>query len=79
MNVPGRIHHLFGGLPEKISDEYRGMLTGLLDKVIFIDSSRAAGAGGTCGVVYIADFCPTMYGEVVVAAWTLKRNITHYC
>lgn len=53
------------------------MFTGLLDKVILVNSATTVNASGTSGVVNIADFCPAVYGEIVVAAWALKRNVTH--
>lgn len=55
------------------------MFTGLLDKVIFIDSTPAVSTCGAGNIGHIADFCPTVYGEIVVAAWAFKWNIAHYC
>lgn len=73
---PKSLHHLSEVISGNISDKYRSKLTGLLDQVILADSDPAVRAGGTGGVVNIADFCPTVYGKIVVASWALKRNVT---
>ncbi len=52
------------------------MFTGLLDKVILVNSATTVNARGAGGVIHIADFCPAVYGEIVVADWALKRNVT---
>ncbi|EKS6645441.1 hypothetical protein QCD58_004309 [Enterobacter hormaechei] len=53
------------------------MVTGLLDNILFIDDSAAIDADDPGGIASIADFCPAVYGEIVVAAWALKWNVTH--
>ncbi|MNG54597.1 hypothetical protein D3C79_126450 [compost metagenome] len=50
------------------------MFTGLPNKFIFIDSVPAV---STSGAGNIADFRPTVYGEILVAVRALKRNVTH--
>ncbi len=61
---------------EDISDEYRGMFTGLLDDDILMDSATAVSTSGACNIIHIADFRPGVYGELVITAWTLKWNVT---
>jgi hypothetical protein len=63
---------------EEISDEYRGMFTGLLDDVILMDSATTVSTSGAGNIVHIADFCSGVYGEIVITAWALKWNIAHY-
>ena len=53
------------------------MFTGLPDKFIFIDSVPAVSTSGAGNIVHIADFRPTVYGEILVAVRALKRNVTH--
>ena len=64
---------------EEISDEYCGMFAGLLDKVIFVDSASAVSASAASSIVHLADFCSDVYGEIMIAAWALKKNVAHYC
>ncbi|KFD24820.1 hypothetical protein GYRE_00794 [Yokenella regensburgei ATCC 49455] len=64
---------------KEITDEYRGMFTCLLDKVIFIDSVPAVSTSGAGNIVHIADFCSGVYGEIVITAWAFKWNVAHYC
>ncbi|HCC3327760.1 TPA: hypothetical protein M4731_000932 [Salmonella enterica] len=75
---PENPHHLSEGLPEQAFNKYRSMLTGLLNNIFVVDSAPAVRAGGTGGVVNITDFRPAVHGEIVVAAWALKRNVTHH-
>ena len=64
---------------EEISDEYRGMFTGLLDDVILMDSAPAVSASGAGNIVHIVDFCSGVYGEIVITARAFKWNVAHYC
>jgi hypothetical protein len=73
-----KLHHLSEVLSENISDECRGMLAGWLDKVILVNSATTVSASGSGGFVHIADFCPAVYGEIVVAARALKQNGVHH-
>ena len=63
---------------EEISDEYRGMFTGLLDKVILVDSTPAVSTSGVVNIVHITDFCSGVYGEIVITARAFKLNVAHY-
>lgn len=40
-----------------------------------MDSTPAVRAVDAGGFVHIADFCLAVYGEIVVAARALKRNV----
>ena len=75
---PKALHHLSEVISENISDKNRSMVTGLLNDILFVDNSAAMDASDSGSIINIADFGPTVYGEIVVAAWALKRNVTHH-
>lgn len=70
------LHHLSEVISEKSSDKNRSMVTGLLNDILFVDNSAAMDTSDSASIINIADFRPTVYGEIVVADWALKRNVT---
>ncbi|MEH0874635.1 hypothetical protein QM999_07870 [Pectobacterium cacticida] len=64
-------------LPERVSDEFRCVVTGLFNNIVFVDSSVAVGASGSLDIICILDFDPATYNQVMSAARALEADFTH--
>lgn len=75
--IEEKLNRLFEVFPEHFSDEFLGMVSGLLNNVVFVNGSVAVGAGGSFDVVCVFDFDAAPYDQVMTAARAFKTNLAH--
>ncbi|WP_158784625.1 hypothetical protein [Pantoea sp. BAV 3049] len=64
--------------PEGIPDEFAGVVSGLTDNVVLVNSATTVVTGGAFDVVCVLDFDCAFYDKVLSAARAFKADfITH--
>ncbi|MER3384904.1 hypothetical protein ABRP89_16420 [Pectobacterium aroidearum] len=64
-------------LPERVSDEFRSVVTGLFNNIVFVDSPVAVGAGSSLDIICILDLDTTAYNQIMSTARAFKADFTH--
>ena len=75
--VEEKLNRLLEVFPEHFPDELLGMISGLLNNVVFVNGYVAASTGGTLNAVCICDFDSAAYDQVMTAARAFKADLTH--
>jgi hypothetical protein len=75
--IEEKLNRLFEVFPKHFSDELLGMVSGLLNHLVFVDGPVAVGAGGTLDIVCIFDFDSAAYDQIMTAARAFKVDLTH--
>lgn len=75
--IEEKLNRLLEVFPEHFPDELFGMVSGLLNNVVFVNDPVAAGAGGTLNAVCIIDFDSAAYDQVMTATRAFKADLTH--
>ncbi|MFJ5428988.1 hypothetical protein ACIPUP_07460 [Pectobacterium actinidiae] len=64
-------------LPERVSDEFRGVVTSLFNNIVFVDSPVTVGASGSLDIICILDFDTATYNQVISTARAFEADLTH--
>lgn len=72
-----KVDALLEMFPEHIPDQLLCMISSLLSDIVFVNGPPAVSTGGAFNIVYALDFNTAAYSQVMVAARTLKINLTH--
>jgi hypothetical protein len=75
--IEEKLNRLFEVFPKHFSDELLGMVSGLLNNVVFVNGPVAVGAGGALDIVCVFDFDAASYDQVMTAAGAFKTNLAH--
>lgn len=72
-----KIYMLLEVFPESIPDKLLGIVTGLLNDIVFMNFPSTVSTGSTFDIVYALDFDATAYSQIMSAARAFKTNLAH--
>ncbi|ENV4610216.1 TPA: hypothetical protein ACHJ3T_004920, partial [Escherichia coli] len=75
--IESKISALLEVLPEHVPDKLVDMVAGLICDIRFVNDPPAVGTSGSFDILYVLDFDPAAYSEVMAAARAFKVNLVH--
>lgn len=75
--IEEKLNLLFEVFPEHFPDQFLGVVSGLINNVVFVNDSVAVSASGSLDVVCTLDFDVAAYDQVMTAARAFKAHVTH--